>query len=78
VSQTPPLLAEFMQEEIWANRFAVTMIEHILGSRPQLSYATSNIALPGGQSRQAIHSDYYCEHLDIPVFLEACIFLDDV
>jgi ectoine hydroxylase-related dioxygenase (phytanoyl-CoA dioxygenase family) len=78
VSQTPPLLTEYLHEEIWANRFAITLIEHIIGPRPQLSYATSNIALPGGQGRQGVHSDYYCSHLDFPVFLEACIFLDDI
>jgi len=78
VSQTPPLLAHYMHENIWANRIAVSLIEHIIGPRPQLSFATSNIALPGGQGRQAVHSDYYCEHLDFPVFIEMCIFLDDV
>jgi ectoine hydroxylase-related dioxygenase (phytanoyl-CoA dioxygenase family) len=78
VTQTPPLLREYLHEEVWANRFAIAIIEHIIGPRPQLSYATSNIALPGGQGRQAVHSDYYCSHYDFPVFLEACIFLDDV
>ncbi|KAF2029852.1 hypothetical protein EK21DRAFT_14803, partial [Setomelanomma holmii] len=78
VSQTPPLLAEYLHEDVWANRIAVALIENIIGPKPQLSFATSNIAIPGGQGRQAVHSDYYCEHLDFPVFLELCIFLDDV
>ncbi|KAI6089807.1 hypothetical protein F4821DRAFT_256811 [Hypoxylon rubiginosum] len=77
ISQTPPLSPEYLHEEVWANRFAVAIMEHIIGPRPQLSYATSNIALPGGQGRQAVHSDYYCHHLDFPVFLEVNIFLDD-
>jgi ectoine hydroxylase-related dioxygenase (phytanoyl-CoA dioxygenase family) len=75
LSQTPPLDPEYLHEEIWVNHFAVAVVEHIIGPRPQLSYATSNIALPGGQGRQAVHSDYYCSHLDFPVFLEVCIFL---
>lgn len=76
ISQTPPLHSEFLHEEIWANRFAAALIEHIIGPKPQLSYASSNIALPGGKGYQAVHSDYYCSHLDFPVFLEVCIFLD--
>jgi ectoine hydroxylase-related dioxygenase (phytanoyl-CoA dioxygenase family) len=78
VSQNLPLEKEYLHKEVWANRFAVTIMEHIIGPRPQLSFAKSNIALPGGQGRQAVHSDYYCEHLDFPVFIEVCIFLDDV
>jgi ectoine hydroxylase-related dioxygenase (phytanoyl-CoA dioxygenase family) len=78
VSQTPPLLVGYLHEDVWANRIAVTLIEHIIGPKPQLSFATSNIALPGGRGRQAVHSDYYCEHLDFPVFLELCVFLDAV
>ncbi|KAI4863363.1 hypothetical protein F4820DRAFT_471550 [Hypoxylon rubiginosum] len=81
ISQTPPLSPEYLHEEIWANRFAVAILEHIIGPRPQLSYATSNIALPAlseSQDRQAVHTNYYCSHLDFPVFIQACVFLDDV
>ncbi|KAI0204007.1 hypothetical protein F4808DRAFT_366227 [Astrocystis sublimbata] len=77
ISQTPPLLADYLHEEVWANRIAVSMMSYIVGPRPQLCFATANTALPGGQSRQAVHSDYYCRHLDFPVFLEVNIFLDD-
>jgi len=78
ITQTPPLLPEYLHENIWANQFAITLIEHIIGPFPQLSYATSNIALPGGQGRQAVHSDYYCSHPSFPVFLEVFVFLDNV
>ncbi|KAH7070061.1 hypothetical protein FB567DRAFT_613260 [Paraphoma chrysanthemicola] len=78
VSQTPPLLADYLHEDIWANRVAVTLMEHIIGPKPQLSFATSNIAVPGGQGRQAVHSDYYCDHHNFPVVLEVCVFLDTV
>ncbi|OCK78960.1 hypothetical protein K432DRAFT_383470 [Lepidopterella palustris CBS 459.81] len=78
VSQTPPLLSEFLHEEIWANRFAVNIMEYIIGPKPQLSFATSNIIIPRTEGRQAVHSDYYCDHLDLPVFLEVSIYLQDV
>ncbi|OTB07258.1 hypothetical protein M426DRAFT_8985 [Hypoxylon sp. CI-4A] len=78
ISQTPPLLKDFLHEDIYANHLAVAIMEHIIGPRPQLSFITSNIALPGGQGRQAVHSDYYCRHLDFPVFLEVYLYLDDV
>ncbi|KAF2810737.1 uncharacterized protein BDZ99DRAFT_338891, partial [Mytilinidion resinicola] len=78
MSQTPPLLPEYLHEEIWANRLAVNILEHIVGPRPQLSFATSNIALPRMKGRQAVHSDYYCTHFDFPVFLEVGVYLQDV
>ncbi|OCK90477.1 uncharacterized protein K441DRAFT_666174 [Cenococcum geophilum 1.58] len=78
ISQTPPLLSEYLHEEIWANRLAVNIMEHIIGPKPQLSFATSNIVLPRTEDRQAVHSDYYCNHLNFPVFLEVCIYLHDV
>lgn len=78
ISQTPPLLPEYLHEELWANRFATNIMEFIIGPKPQLSFATSNIVIPKTEGRQAVHSDYYCSHLDFPVFLEVCIYLDDV
>jgi ectoine hydroxylase-related dioxygenase (phytanoyl-CoA dioxygenase family) len=78
VTQTPPLSTTYIHEQIWANRLAIHVIEHIIGPRPQLSFATSNIILPYSTGRQAVHSDYYCAHADFPVYLEVCIFLTDV
>ena len=78
ISQTPPLLAEYLHEEIWANRLGVNIMENIIGPRPQLSFATSNIVLPRTEGRQAVHSDYYCSHFDFPVFLEVNVYLHDV
>lgn len=78
VSQTPPLCSEYLHSEVWANSFAIELISHIIGPLPQLAFATSNIALPDGLGRQAVHSDYYCEHFDFPVFLEVSIFLENV
>jgi ectoine hydroxylase-related dioxygenase (phytanoyl-CoA dioxygenase family) len=78
ISQTPPLLREYLHEEIWANRLGVSIMEHILGPKPQLSFATSNIALPRTSGRHAVHSDYYCSHYNFPVFLEVNVYLHDV
>ncbi|KAF2121328.1 hypothetical protein BDV96DRAFT_594538 [Lophiotrema nucula] len=78
LTQTPPLLPSYLHDDVWANQFAIQIIELIIGPNIQLSFATSNIALPNGKGRQAVHSDYYCAHLDLPVFLEACVYLSDV
>jgi ectoine hydroxylase-related dioxygenase (phytanoyl-CoA dioxygenase family) len=78
ISQPLPSLPEYLYEDIWANRLGIEVIENIIGPKPHLSLATSNIALPKSQGRQAVHSDYYCEHLDFPVFLEVNIYLHDV
>lgn len=78
ISQPPPSLPEYLHEDVWANRLSVDIMENIIGPRPQLSFATSNIALPRSRGRQAVHSDYYCNHFDFPVFLEVNIYLHDV
>ncbi|KAH7355969.1 hypothetical protein BKA66DRAFT_429111 [Pyrenochaeta sp. MPI-SDFR-AT-0127] len=78
ISQPLPSLPEYLHKDIWANRLGVDIIENIIGPKPHLSLATSNIALPKSQGRQAVHSDYYCEHLNFPVFLEVNIYLHDV
>ncbi|TAQ86472.1 hypothetical protein B7494_g5203 [Chlorociboria aeruginascens] len=77
ISQTPPLSAPFIHEEVWANRHAITVLENIIGPRPELSFISSNIALPGGVGRQAVHSDAYHQHLDCPFSIEIYIFLTD-
>jgi hypothetical protein len=78
ISQTPPLSASYLHESIWANRLAVTILSHLLGPRPHLSFATTNIALPRSPGRQAVHSDYYSAHAAFPVFIEANVYLHDV
>ena len=78
ISQTPPLDVPYLHESIWANRLAVTIMEHLIGPKPHLSFATSNITLPRSQGRQAVHSDYYCAHHAFPVLLEVNVYLHDV
>ncbi|OQE16567.1 hypothetical protein PENFLA_c027G08429 [Penicillium flavigenum] len=77
ISQTPPLAAKFLHKELWANPHAIAIIENILGPRPELSFVSSNIALPGGIGRQAVHSDAYHEHLPFPFCIEVYVFLSD-
>lgn len=45
-SLSPPISEDFLFEEIWANKHAIAILENILGPRPQLSFASSNINLP--------------------------------
>jgi ectoine hydroxylase-related dioxygenase (phytanoyl-CoA dioxygenase family) len=78
ITQPPPTLSEYLHEDVWANRLAVEVMENIVGPKPHLSFATSNVALPRSSGRQAVHSDYYCTHLDFPIFLEVNIYLHDV
>jgi ectoine hydroxylase-related dioxygenase (phytanoyl-CoA dioxygenase family) len=77
ISQSPPLSNEFLHEEIWANRHAVAVLEYILGPRPQLSFASSNVALSNSTERQAVHSDAYTQHLGFPYGIEVNIYLCD-
>ena len=77
VSQTPPLERDFIYEELYANRHAIAILEHILGPRPQLSWIGGNIALPRSPGRQAVHADFYTQHLNIPTGVEVYAYLSD-
>lgn len=77
ISQPPPLSKEFLIREVWANPHAISVLENIIGPKPQLSFVNSNTALPGGTSRQAVHSDCYSEHLDFPHGVVVNIYLSD-
>jgi len=65
ISQKPPLQNEWMFREVWANVHALDVIENILGPKPELRFANSNIALGGATERQAVHAD---AHFDYPDF----------
>ncbi|OBT86782.1 hypothetical protein VE02_04220 [Pseudogymnoascus sp. 03VT05] len=77
VCQIPPLEKDFIYEELYANHHAIAIIEHILGPRPQLSWISSNIALPNSLGRQAVHADFYAKHLNIPTGVEVYTYLSD-
>jgi ectoine hydroxylase-related dioxygenase (phytanoyl-CoA dioxygenase family) len=76
VSQTPPLQREYITEQLYANRHAIAILENIIGPRPQLSWVGSNIVLPQSHGRQAVHTDFYAQHLDFPTGVEVYTYLD--
>ncbi len=77
-SITPPLSDELMFEEIWANRHAAAIMHHIIGPRPILCWASSNVAIQsGGTARQAVHSDAYADIPNFPFCAEMNIYLQD-
>lgn len=79
ISQTPPLVDELFYEEIYANRHMISILENIIGPRPQLGMLTSNLSLPSDETaRQAVHSDAYADFLAFPYAMEVFIYLDDV
>lgn len=78
ICQMPPLSKEFIHEELWANRHAVAVMENMLGPRPVLCFADSNIALPRAVGRQPVHDDSAAAHPDSPFAIEVFIYLDDV
>ncbi|KAK4540416.1 hypothetical protein LTR36_009273 [Oleoguttula mirabilis] len=56
IDQAPPLVADLMYGDIWANPFAVAIISAILGPNPVCHYANGNTALKA-EGRQPVHSD---------------------
>jgi hypothetical protein len=68
VSQTPPLVAELMFEDVYANVFAGKVLEAVLGPRPSLRYMNGNTALVS-DSRQAVHADLEWRHPHAPFAL---------
>lgn len=45
-SLPPPLDKDFLFESIWANKHAVAILEHLIGPKPQLTFASTNVILP--------------------------------
>ncbi|KAL9062496.1 MAG: hypothetical protein Q9161_009797, partial [Pseudevernia consocians] len=78
VSQSPPLSRDFLFKEVWANERAVSVIENLLGPKPQLAYVGGNTALPKGHDRQSVHSDVQPPHPQFIYGVEANIYLSDV
>jgi hypothetical protein len=79
-SVSPPLSKQWLLEEVWANRHAVAIMENIIGPKPQLAFASSNIVFPseGDSARQAVHCDSYSVHRDFPVCIEVFFYLEEV
>jgi ectoine hydroxylase-related dioxygenase (phytanoyl-CoA dioxygenase family) len=79
-SVSPPLSKDWLHEEVWANKHAMAVMENIIGPKPQLAFASSNIVLPseGNSARQAVHCDSYGKTHDFPVCIEVFLYLDEV
>jgi hypothetical protein len=43
--------------EFWVNQHVMDVTEQIIGSKPDLSFARSNVCLPYATGRQAVHAD---------------------
>ncbi|KAK8200994.1 hypothetical protein M8818_006314 [Zalaria obscura] len=82
ISQTPPLNKEWFLKEIYGNPHALSILEYILGPRPELRFINSNLALPNPDpsARQAVHSDAYHAHAQggLTTTVVVNIYLTDV
>lgn len=81
-SFSPPLTAEWIHEEVWANKHGLTVIENIIGPKPQLNFASSNISMPQEKNatevlRQAVHADPYGITHKFTTVVESFIFTRD-
>jgi ectoine hydroxylase-related dioxygenase (phytanoyl-CoA dioxygenase family) len=77
-SVTPPLSNVFLLEDMWANRHATAIMEQIIGPRPILCWASSNVAIKSSaDARQAVHSDAYADLRNFPFCIEMNIYLQD-
>lgn len=76
----PPLDKDFLFESIWANKHATAVLEHLIGPKPQLTFASTNVVLPSLdiEARQAVHCDAFAELHDFPVGIQVFLYLDDV
>jgi hypothetical protein len=78
VSQIPPLEPEYLHRDFYANSHIVRLCENLLGPKPELRFINSNVAVPGGTSRQAVHSDVHHAWPEMPAFgLVMNIYLQD-
>ncbi|KAG0650434.1 Kanamycin B dioxygenase [Hyphodiscus hymeniophilus] len=77
ISQIPPLTPEWLHRDFYANPHMIRVVENILGPRPELRFINSNVAVPGGTGRQAVHSDVHHAYPEIPFGLVMNIYLQD-
>jgi len=77
VSQIPPLTPEYLNRDFYANPHMIRVVENLLGPKPELRFINSNVSIPGGTSRQAVHSDVYHAFPEIPFGLVMNIYLQD-
>ncbi|KAH8811345.1 hypothetical protein F5884DRAFT_669591 [Xylogone sp. PMI_703] len=77
VSQIPPLTPEWLSRDFYANPHMIKVVENLLGPEPELRFINSNVACPGGTTRQAVHSDVNHAFPEIPFGLVMNIYLQD-
>lgn len=65
LSQVPPICADLMFEDVFANPFAAAIIEGMLGPHPEVRYLHGNTAM-GGEERQDVHADLAWRHWHWP------------
>jgi hypothetical protein len=77
MSQKMPLLDEYVTEDMYANKHLMSVIENVLGPKPELRFVSSNVAVGGATMRQAIHADSSHAVPDMPFGIVVNIFLND-
>jgi hypothetical protein len=75
-SVAPPFSDEFLFESICANRHATAIMKQIIGPRPILCWASSDIESLA-DVRQAVHSDAYADIRNFTFCVEMNIYLQD-
>ncbi|KAI9738369.1 MAG: hypothetical protein M1834_008872 [Cirrosporium novae-zelandiae] len=79
MDQAPPVRAELMFKDVWANPFAAAVLAAMLGPRPVIHYANGNTALKAeAGGRQPVHSDVEFVHPTFPFAVVVNISLVDV
>jgi ectoine hydroxylase-related dioxygenase (phytanoyl-CoA dioxygenase family) len=77
VSQIPPLEPEYLHRDFYANPHMIRVLENLLGPKPELRFLNSNVSIPGGTARQAVHSDVHHAYPSIPFGLVMNTYLQD-
>jgi len=77
VTQIPPLTEEFLYKDVYANPHLVHVLSHFLGPYPEIRNISSNVALPGGTKRQAVHSDAFHAFPNFPFGVVVNTYIQD-
>lgn len=77
VSQIPPLTPDWLHKEFYANPHMISILENLLGPKPELRFLNANIAVPGATGRQAVHSDVNHAFPSIPFGIVMNTYLQD-
>jgi ectoine hydroxylase-related dioxygenase (phytanoyl-CoA dioxygenase family) len=77
VSQIPPLTPEWLKKDFYANPHMLSILENLLGPRPEIRFLNANVAVPGATGRQAVHSDVNHDYPSIPFGVVMNTYLQD-